>query len=82
VSERQWLKDALLSDSNDSSEDDHDLSQAARDEKRISVLIKQHSAVKRLRKNYHSKSEVQKLLILYLFVHNLATWKKKLAEFS
>jgi hypothetical protein len=57
-SDRQWLKNALLSDSDDSSEEDADVTQSARDEKRISILLKQHTAVKRLRKNYHSGNEV------------------------
>jgi hypothetical protein len=57
-SDRQWLKNALLSDSGESSEEDADITQSARDEKRISVLLKQHTTVKRLRKNYHSSNEV------------------------
>ncbi|XP_059480761.1 chromatin-remodeling ATPase INO80 [Neocloeon triangulifer] len=60
--ERQWLQDTLLSDSDDSSEEDEHLSQSSRDEKRISLLLKQHCVLKRFQRKYQVKNESNKWL--------------------
>ncbi|XP_065343833.1 chromatin-remodeling ATPase INO80 [Cloeon dipterum] len=60
--DRQWLQDTLLSNTDDSDEEDAGLSQSSKDEKRISFLLKEHSMVKRLQKNFQTKNETHKWL--------------------